>query len=893
MARRNLRDGVRRLFRLPLRTSAQIEGEADEELQAFLAERIDDLVAHGMPRDEARNEAIRRLGASIDDAAASLHHSATERERRMHLRSIVDDLKQDLGYAMRTLRRDIGFTAFAVAIAGLGIGASATVFSVASALLLRPLPFSDPDRLTWIQNGNDPGLSSQTAQVNPFLSFVRENRSFAEVTAYYAFYGDANTRLATANDAIRLTSVPVAQNFFSMLGVHPMLGRDFLPEDALDNSARVVTLSNALWKRQFDSDPTIVGKVLQLDGVPTRVVGVLPGSFDFGSIFAPGSRIDLFSPLPLTESINRQGNTISIIGRLRPGVTTAMANAELKVLAPRIASENPKTNVFRPSVSSLRDHVSGRVRSGMLVLAAAVAVVMLIVCANLSNLLLARATTRQREMAVRAALGAGRRRLLRQMLTESVLLASYGAVLGLALAAVATRSFAHMSALNLPLMASVRLDLPAVVLAVALSVAAGVAFGLVPALQMSEARVHETLKASGRSATDGRRGAWIRRSLVVSEVALASVLLVSSGLLIRSFLNVLDVDLGFRPEHLVAVRIDPDAGALKTDDQVMTFVNETLRLTRALPGVSSATIADGLPLGSNRSWGFIAADVAQVEANGHSGFIRVVTDGFIGTMGMTLVAGRDFTPQDVAKTAPVMIINETTARELWPGQRAIDKTIRLGREYRRVIGVVRDVKHLTLEQGAGDELYLPLRQVFDFSSLTIIARTPLEPAAFGKSLKAALAPIAPNLATNEVVTLQNVVDRSVSPRRFFTTLLGGFSLFALCLALLGIYGVISYTVTHRTQEIGVRIALGASSAQVQRRIIRETIEVAAVGIVLGTIVAWLAGRLLSGFLFGVTAADPVTYAAMVVVLSGVAVASGYVPARRASRIDPVIALRQS
>lgn len=893
MARRNLRDGVRRLFRLPLRTESQIEADANEELRAFLAERVDDLVAHGLSYDDARREALRRLGASVDDAVASLHTSATARERRMNVRAIFDDLRQDLSYALRTLRRDIGFTAFAVAIVGLGIGASATVFSVASAMLLRPLPFNDPERLTWIQNGNQPGLSSQTAQVNPYLSFVRENQSFAETAAYYAFSGAGNVKLTTGGDAMRLSSVPVTQNFFSMLGVHPMLGRQFLPEEATDEGPRAVMLSSALWERRFSSDPNIIGRVIQLNGDSKTVTGVLPRSFDFGSIFSPGARIDLFTPLPLNERIDRQGNTIAMLGRLRPGVTVDAANAELKVLVPRIASENANANKFAPSVTALRDRVSGRTRSGLMVLAIAVGVVMLIVCANLSNLLLARATTRQREMAVRAALGAGRRRLLRQMLTESVVLSACGAAVGLALAALATRGIAHMNAVNLPLLASVGLDGAAVAFTIALAMIAGLAFGLVPALQMSEARVHEALKASGRSATDGRRGSWIRRSLVVSEVALASVLLVSSGLLIRSFLKVVDVDLGFRPERLVALRIDPDAGALQTPEQFAVFLDEVLRVTRALPGVSSASVADGLPLGSNRSWGFTVGGEEYVKGKWHSGFIRVASDGFVDAMGMSVVAGRDFTAQDAGKGDPVVVINQTAARTLWPGQNAIGKIMRVGGDDRRVIGVVRDVKHLTLEQDAGNEIYLSLRQVFDYSSLTLIVRSQIEPAALGKTLRTTLAPIVPNLPTNEIVTLQDVVDQSVSPRRFFTTLLGGFSLFALCLALLGIYGVISYTVTHRTQEIGVRIALGASAAQVQRRVIRETIELAAAGIVLGTIAAWMAGRALSGFLFGVTAADPMTYVAMVAVLSVVAIASGYLPARRASRIDPIVALRET
>jgi predicted permease len=381
--------------------------------------------------------------------------------------------------------------------------------------------------------------------------------------------------------------------------------------------------------------------------------------------------------------------------------------------------------------------------------------------------------------------------------------------------------------------------------------------------------------------------------LVISEIALACVLLVGSGLLVRSFLKVLDVDLGFRPERVAAMRVDPDRQAFKTPEQYIGYVDEVLRLARSIPGVNAATVADGLPLGSNRSWGLAVGGAEYVKGRWQDGFIRLATDGFVDAMGMRLVAGRDLSTQDVAASDKVVVINETAARTFWPGRSAIDKLLRVGGTDRRVVGIVADVKHLALEERAGNEVYLPLRQVLDASTLDLIVRTNLDPSSLVSSLRTALTPVAPNLATNEVQTLQGAVDKSVSPRRFFTVLLGGFSIFALCLALLGIYGVISYTVTHRAQEIGVRIALGASAGQVQGRILRETIELAVAGILLGIVGAWIAGRALGSFLFGVSAGDPVTYAGMVLVLAVVAMVSGYLPARRASRIDPIIALRES
>ncbi|HEY2855531.1 MAG TPA: ABC transporter permease [Gemmatimonadaceae bacterium] len=811
----------------------------------------------------------------------------------MKARDLIAQLGQDLRYALRTLRRDIAFSSFAIAIIALGIGASTTVFSVASALLLRPLPFADPSRLVWIQNGTDPGLSNQTAQVNPYLSLVRENRSFADIGAYFAFYGVGDMTLSSASDAVRISAVPVTKNFFPLLGVHPLLGRGFTADESAWNGPKAALISYSLWQRRFASDPSLIGRPITLNGTSTTVIGVLPPSFDFGSIFAPGARIDVFTPFPLVPETNRWGNTLAVIGRLKPGVSLASAASELKVLVPRIASENSDANTFAPIAVSLRQHVSGRARTGLLILGFGIGIVMLIVCANLSNLLLARATMRQKEMAIRAALGAGRGRLVNQMLTESVALAVCGAILGLLVATLGTRSIARMDAVSLPLLGRVAIDGTALAFTIALALLAGLAFGIAPALQISEGRVHDTLKSSGRSATVGKHGQWVRRSLVVSEIALACMLLVGSGLLIRSFRNVLDVDLGFRPEHVVAVRVDPEKqrAAFSSSQQFVSYVNEILRLTREIPGVTAATIADGLPLGSNRSWGITVGGEEYKKGKWETGFIRIATDGFVPAMGMRIVEGRDLSSGDVETSEKVVVINETAAKTLWPGRDALGKLLKVGGTDRRVVGIVADVRHLSVEERAGDEVYLPLRQVFDFSSLTLIVRTSLEPASLVTTLRRVLTPVAPNLATNEVQTLDQLVDRSISPRRFFTALLGGFSAFALCLALLGIYSVISYTVSHRTQEIGVRIALGATARQVQSRIIRETVELAALGIAIGAVGAWITGRTLSGYLFGVTAGDPFTYIAMIVILSSVAVVSGYLPARRASRIDPIVALR--
>jgi predicted permease len=885
-----IRAGVRRLFRIPMHTPDRVAADANDELRTFLDERVEHLIAHGMSPKEARAEALRRLGPPLGDALEQIQDSAVTRERAVRTRQSIEDLEQDVRYAVRTLGRDRAFTISAIAIIALGIGASATVFSVADALLVRPLPFRDPDQLVWMANGTHAGLSGQTAQVNHLIALHEQDRSFADVAGYFAFYGIGDASLVRHGDAIRLSTVPVTQNFFPMLGVQPALGRSFTADESAADATNVVMLSYSLWQREFASDPTIIGKSITLNNAPQTIIGVLPPTFDFGSIFAPGTRIDLFVPFPLTKANDQEGNTLALIGRLRPGATMAGAAAELAVLAPQITAAHPEGNSFTPNLSLLRTHVVGQIHGALVMLAFAVGTVMLIVCANLSNLLLVRATARRKEMAIRAALGAGRRRLVRQMLTESILLSAGGAAIGFILAIFGTRMIAQLQTVNLPLLSDVRIDASSFAFIVCLAMLAGLMFGMAPALQLSEFAVHDALKASGRGSTENRSGRRVRTTLVVSEIALACVLLVGSGLLIRSFLKLLDVDLGFRPDMVTAIRIDPDQQVLASQSRFASYVSEALRLTKALPGVQSAAIADGLPLGKNRTWGVKAQGETDKEKQNPVAFIRLATDGFVDAMGMHLVAGRDIAATDDSANERVVMINETMARALWPGQNAIGRVAMVDTA-RRIVGVVRDVHHLGLDQAAGLELYIPFRQIVDYPTVYLIVRSALPSASLATSIRTALAPIAPNVALNEVQTLGQIVDRSVSPRRFFALLLSAFAAFALALALFGIYGVISYTVAHQQQEIGVRMALGASQGVVQRKILRETLVLAIVGIVLGTVASWIVAQLLRSQLFGVSSTDPATFVAMIVIVTAVALISGYLPARRASRIDPTAAFR--
>ena len=861
--------------------ASDLDRDFNAELEAHAAMLAEDHIRRGMAPRQAERAARLELGG---------HTQLREAHRETRGAPFLDTLLQDLRYTFRTLRRDTGFTVFAILIVGLGIGAASTIFSVVNALLIRPLPFRDPGRLVWIANdGKEGDLSNQTVPVGPYVDLRDQNKSFADIAAYYAFYGMGDQKMIGNGEPERLSGVPVSQNFFPLLGVQLQLGRIFTAEECKGNLP-VVLLSAGFWKRRFDAEPGIVGRTLALNERTVTVIGVVPASFDFGSVFAPGSRIDLFVPLPLTPEVDRMGNTLSMIGRLKPGATIQQAQAEAGVLSEPIRVRHNRDGL-RFKLGLLEEHVRGRLRPALVVLACAVGVVMLIVCANLSNLQLARTASRQKEMAVRVALGAGRGRLIRQMLTESVVLSCCAAMLGLILAEAGTRVLAHLDAISLPLLESVHIDAGALGFTVLIAVVTGLIFGLVPALQVRAGAVHDCLKDANRGSSAGKGRNGIRAALVVSEIAFACVLLIGAGLLIRSFLRVLDVDLGFQPERAAALRIDPGP-QYSTQAKRNAYFDEALRLVKAVPGVEAAGLTDVLPLGHNRSWGAGAKDQTYSESHPPpDAFVRIVSDGYLKAMGIPLRAGRDLTARDDTSSKPVILLNETLARALWPGQDPIGRTVQYVDKDRQVVGVVGDVRHLALEQGSGCEMYLPIRQTNDYPSVDLVVRTTLPPAGLASAVRAALKPIEPNLPANEFRTLQQIVDKAVSPRRFVVLLLAGFSAFALILASLGIYGVISYSVTQRTQEIGIRMALGASARDTQASIIRQTLGLAAVGMLIGVAASWILTRALTGMLFGVTSTDPVTFLGMLVTLTVVSATAGYFPARRASRIDPMAALR--
>ena len=849
-------------------------------MEFHIESTMDELAAQGVSKAEAHAAARRKFGNMTQKS---------EEARSTWIARWMSDLAQDLHHSFRGMRRDAGFTAFTILIAGLGIGASSTVFSVVNALLLRPLPFRDAGRLVWITNGGD-----YATQAEHYVGLRELNRSFSDLAGWSAFYRAGDSELTGIGEPERLTSVPVTENFFALLGVQPAIGRSFTSEECQGRYAAppATVLSYNFWRRRFAADPNVVGRKLTLNNGPVTVVGVLPASFDFGSVFAPGTRVDIFIPWPLTDNTKPTGNTMKIIGRLKRGATVRGAQAEFATLGRQLTSQYPKRNPIVPLLVPLEQYVSGPVSPALFVLACAVGVVMLIVCANLSNLQLARLGSRQNEMAMRVALGAGRSRLLRQMLTESVALACCGALFGLLLAVAGTREVAHLHAFNLPLLESVRIDGSALLFTLQAAVATGILFGLLPALRVTALSLREGMQDASRGSSGGRRHAWVRDGLVVSELAFACILLVGAGLLIRSFLRVLDVNLGFQPERAAALRIDPSFRIASLAQQD-SFIDDVLNRVRSVPGIVEAGITDILPLRDDRSWQVSA--VGQVYSRSHpppEPFISVVSDGYFKAAGIPLRLGREITERDRVSSDPVVVVNETLARTLWPGQNPVGQMITTDGG-RRVIGVVGDIRNEALEKAGGPEMYLPMRQTGDFAAMQLVVRTALPPDSLASGIRAALRPVDPNLPVREFVTFQDLVDKAVSPRRFLVLLLAGFAAFALVLASLGIYAVISYSVSQRVKEIGIRMALGASAIDLQLSIVLHTLGLAALGLALGMAVARGVSIALGSLLFGVTAGDPITFTAMGMLLAMVAAVAGYIPAWKASRVDPMVALRSN
>lgn len=800
-------------------------------------------------------------------------------------------LAQDLSYAFRSIRRDIRFYLFAALIVGLGVGANTSVFSVMNPLLLKPLPFEDPDELVWIRLRESGGLSSLTSRTSNLRDFRAMNRSFDALTGYFAFFEYESYNLVGEGDPERLVGVGVATDFLDVLGVQPRLGRNFLGEEGLWDGPPAAILTHAFWVQRFGADPGIVGRTLTLNDRPTEVVGVLPASFDFSSTFSPGSRVDFLRPFPISDETDRMGNTLFMIGRLRSGATAQSAQADIDLMVSQLQAADPNRWGLGGIVTPLQEQISGGFRQAVLLLAAAAGAVMLIACANLSNLLLARGPKRQKEMAIRSAMGASRGRLLNQLMLESMLISLAGGVMGILMAWVVTRWVSGATAMKIPMLASVTLDGRVLLFSLAVALAAGVLMGILPAIQVSGGREGSAMREGTRGTSGGRRQTGVREILVVAEVAAACVLLVGGGLLLKSFSQVLNVNLGFRPEGVVAWRVDTNR-EFETQEERVAFYTHLVDEIENLPGVEAAGLTDCMPLGRNRSWSVRAVGAVYSEnERPPTGFPRIVDYRYIPAMGIPLVSGRNFTPDDRNEEAPVIILNETGARRLFAEEDPIGRFVSLWGEVPfEVVGVVADTRHQSLEEEAGVEMYFPMG-IMGWGTLDLVVRSPVPMESLVAPVAGKIREVDPEIPTDDHRSLTSVVDRSVSPRRFTLRLLGGFAGMALILAALGIYGVLSYSVSQRVPEIGIRMALGESGGRILGRVVGRTLALAGIGTLLGVVGALGLSRLMASLLYGVEPTDPTIFAGMTFILLLTAGFAGFLPARRASRTDPMKALR--
>lgn len=806
----------------------------------------------------------------------------------------------DFRYALRQFAKSPGFAVVAILTLALGIGACTAMFSIVNAVLLKPLPFREPERLVWIENVFGGGLSGRTARADVFNGWREQNKSFEALAAYFAFSDYGRQTMTGSGSPERLRGVGVSDNFLPTLGVPLLHGRNFTAEecrwlgsDGLVVKSGAVILSHSFWQRRFAGDPAVVGRTITLNNNPANIVGVLPPSFDFDAIFTPGNEVEVLTPFPLAPETARWGNTIFGIGRLRPGVTAEQAQGDLTVISERLRETTlPNIGRFGAIVKPMGDSLRGRFRAAFYMLAGAVACVLAIACVNLSNLLLARLNVRRQEFAVRIALGARRRHLVRQALGESLLLAFAGSLVGVPLAIWATAALARMQTFGVPLLQDASIDLVALAVTTGLTTLAGIACGVLPALHLARGGANQSLQHATHQRTAGRTSAAARNTLVIVEVALACVLLVGAGLLFRSFNALLQVELGFKPEQAVAWRVDPPR-RMESLAAANRYLDGLVRRVAALPGVDAVGLSDTLPLGRNRSWGARIQGVVYPPGTAPGVYPRLVDQRYLQAMRIPLRAGRLFDDRDDASAEKVVVINESLARRLWPNEPDRDPigqmvTLNGGS---RIIGVVGNVRHSSLEEVGGNEIYLNFRQSADWSAMEMVVRSSRPFESLIPEMRAALAAHDPELPNGEFYPLDRLIDNAVAPRRLTTSLLGGFSALALTLAALGLYGVISYSVVQRTQEIGIRMAIGAQRHDVLGMILHGGLKLVAIGIVVGLAGSFVLTRVLQSQLFGVSAHDPLTFAGNAALLLAVATAACLLPALRATRVDPMIALR--
>ena len=858
--------------------------ERRRELQAYLDIETDENIARGMTPEEARYSARRKLGSPTQ---------IREEIYRMNSLGFLESLWQDLRCGARMLRKNAGFTAIAVLTLALGIGANTAIFSVIHAVLLSPLPYDHPDRIVMLVESN-PGKGFPRFSVSPpnYVDWRKDSSAFQSMAS--AVLGDFT--YTGGPEPERLTGANVAASFFSVMGAEPALGRTFLPEDDVVGKASVVVLSYGLWTRRFGSDPQILGKSLTLDGRPYRVIGVMQNGFQYprGSTLWVPSEFDEDSLGPGA----RGAHYLRVLARLKPGISIDQAQAQMSSLSTRLEQQYPKTNAgWTSRVISLNEITVGDIRPTLLVLFGAVGFLLLIACANVANLLLARAAGRQREIAVRFSLGASRMRIARQLLTESILLSTIATAAGLLLAEWAVRALRTLPPSNLPRAASIGLDLPVLCFAVGVAIVTGLLFGVAPALQVTRSAPSETLKEGGRTSSAGRQG--VRSALVVLETMLALMLLIGSGLLLKSFVRLQTVDPGFQYTNVLTASVGLPASKYSTDVQKVQFVDQLLERLQSVQGVKEAAAASGNPMeGSNLGFAFATRELQAVSpADQPSAGYYVVTPNYFHILGIPSLAGRSFAQEDAIGTPRVAIISQTVAQRFFHDKSPIGQSIFIGVGaptdkplWREIVGVVGDVKDDGLGEPATMTIYEPYRQT-GWRDLKLFLRSDSNPSQLSAVLRSQVLAVDKDQPVADILTGEELMSQAVAQPQLRTLLLSLFAGLALILASLGIYGVMSNTVAQRTHEIGVRMALGAGQSSVLRLVLGNGMRLTLLGIVLGTAGAFALTRLMKGFLFHVTPTDPATFAGVALFLFAVALLASYIPARRATRVDPVIALR--
>lgn len=872
-----LRVRLRALFR-----KAEVERELDEELRFHLEKETEQNLARGMGREEARRAALVSFGGV---------ERVKEESRDVRGFRFFEELWQDLRYGVRALRKQPGFSLVVVLTLAVGIGTNSTIFSFANGVLLRPLPYANPESLVALDETSPKrNVTSMGVSFPNFLDWRAQNQVFEDIAAYT----EGTYTLVGGGEPEQIRGAGVSSGLFEILGVTPALGRTISPEEDRPGSETVVILSHGLWQRRFGSVPGIVGRTISVNDRQHTVVGVMPPGFKFPEV------ADLWVPLALdTQRWTRNDHGLRAIARLKPGVSLGQAAAEMEAIALRVEEQNPVTNEgLRVSVTNLRAGLVGDYRQSILILLGVVGFVLLIACVNVANLLLARASSRRREVSIRVALGAGRWRIFRQLITESLVLSAAGGALGLVLALWGLQLLLTAVPVELPFWMKFDLDGRVLAFTAAVSLLTGVVFGAAPALQASKVDLNVTLKEGGRS--DGHAGAGMRRLrglLVVGEVALSLVLLIGAGLMMRSFLRLQQVDVGVDPEHVLTMAVPLPSAKYRELERRSSFFQQLVERVGALPGVREVGAVSNLPL-SGSLWGrSLTVEGRPVLSVGEAPMINhcVVTPGYFRAMGIPIQTGRDFAGADAKDAPKVTVVDERLARAYWPGESPLGKRVRFGppesnEPWHTVVGVVGEVRHERADAATRMSVYVPYQQI-PVRQMTLAVRTGGDPSALAAAVRNQVRGLDPDQPVTAVRTMGEVVSSAIWQPRLHAILFGVFAAVALALASVGIYGVMSYAVTQRTHEIGVRIALGARPRDIVRMVVGHGLALTLVGIALGAAFALALTRVMTSLLFEVSAADPATFAANVALLTAVSLVACYIPARRATRVDPLVALR--